>query len=210
MSSSVDLRASSRAPLETSVEVKTKDRMALYAHANNIGMGGMLLNATPALPLGSQCKVAIGLANTDDGKRFVTEGTVVRSDAQGVAIKFSKLLEEKTYAIICRPLTLSIGNYMINSYLNYFAVSQSRDLEGCEKLLGISKRNFKIVFLTSFFACIPLAILPVWIFKSNIPLSPNWVKISASFAYAAFWLLVIQPTIDLVVFRLLKTRKPDK
>ena len=79
----------------------------------------------------------------------------------------------------------------------------ARDYYG---LLGVSKGTLRTVFLTTFSTCIPAAILPVWLYRAAIPAIPGWEKVLLSFAYGAVWLGLIQPTVDVLVLRMLRTR----
>lgn len=73
------------------------DRIIAYSSAIDISMGGIMVGGPERLPVGCECGVAILLENAAAGKRVVTRGTVVRSDAHGMAIKFSKTLDEGSY-----------------------------------------------------------------------------------------------------------------
>jgi len=199
-----DLRASQRIPIENRVKVVSKGKMASYALAINISMGGLLLSAAPNLPVGSSCRLAILPSGHEDGKKVVVEGTVVRSDEHGTAVQFSRSLEKKTYeAFSSKGNAVTTPSFM-NSYRSYFRISQDKNHEGCQEQLGVSAKTFRTVVLTSFCTCIPLAILPVWALRESIPSAPNWIKIATSFAYAGLWLGIIQPSVDLTVFRILK------
>lgn len=92
-SPSTDHRASSRVPIGYRVKVVTDDQMIAYASALNVGLGGLLLEPTPSLPVGRSCGVVIFLMDLETGKRIVGRGIVVRSDARGTAIQFTKALE---------------------------------------------------------------------------------------------------------------------
>ena len=95
---------------------------------------------------------------------------------------------------------------LIKAYADYFQVSQSGDRTDCEALLGVSEGTLRTVFLTTFSACIPAAILPVWLYRAAIPAIPASEKVLLSFAYGAVWLGVLQPTLDVLVLRLLRKR----
>ena len=76
----------------------------------------------------------------------------------------------------------------------------------CEALLGVSKGTLRTVFLTTFSICIPVAVLPVWLYRAAIPAIPLWEKVVLSFAYGAVWLGLIQPTLDVLVLWVLRKR----
>lgn len=93
MSPSTEQRQSPRVPISYQVKLVAEDQMITFSTALNLSMGGILLRGPGRLPVGSQCGVAILLADGGTGRRIVTRGTVVRSDAQGLAIAFSKALD---------------------------------------------------------------------------------------------------------------------
>jgi hypothetical protein len=204
-----DLRASERIPIKSRVQVVAKGRMVLIALATNISMGGVLLSAAPNLPVGSTCNLSILPSGKEDGSKVKVKGVVVRSDTNGTAVKFANVLDKNIYESFLNNRPISIGHSLVDSYLTYFRVCQDRNHEGCEELFGVNRRTFNRVFLSTFSACIPLAVLPVWAMKASLPNAPNWVMIAASFGYATVWLAVIQPTIDLSVFKILRTFKSN-
>ena len=89
-------RLSSRVPIDCRVRLVAEDRIIAYPHALNLGMGGILVDGPDRLPLGSACGVAILLSNAAAGQRVVARGTVVRSDARGMATAFSKALDPES------------------------------------------------------------------------------------------------------------------
>lgn len=91
-----DLRKSLRFPFSYRVKVVVSDRIIAFPQAINISLGGILVDGTDRLPVGSDCGVAILLEQAEAGKRVVTRGTVVRSDAAGMAIAFSRPLEPES------------------------------------------------------------------------------------------------------------------
>lgn len=202
----IDLRASERIPTKSPVQIRANGRKAMMALAINISLGGVLLHATPSLPVGSTCALAIHQAEGIKGSQVVTEGVVVRSDASGTAIRFSKPLDQQAIESLVSTSALPPKTSLLGAYRNYFKVSRSQNLEGCEELLGVTKQQFRTVFYTTFCTCIPLAILPVWLYRADIPAGSNLLKIGASFAYGTAWLAVIQPTMDLITFKVLRSR----
>jgi hypothetical protein len=206
MGQSDDSRAGRRIRMVKKVQVFSKGLATTSALVLNIGLGGLFLRASPALSVGSQCKLAIPPEGDASGEGIFVEGTVIRSDAQGMAVRFARELEGPTLEAIARQTDLIPGGSLARSYLDYFKVSQNRNFEGSETLLGVSPGVFRRVFLTSFSVCIPLSIGLVWLVKNDISFIPNWLKILLSFAYAAIWFAIIQPFGDLLVFRMLRKR----
>jgi len=92
MSPEPEHRRTCRVPISYQVKLVSEDQLITYASAVNLSLGGMLLRGSARLPIGSQCGVAILIADGGMGQRIVTRGTVVRDDAQGLAIAFSKTL----------------------------------------------------------------------------------------------------------------------
>ncbi len=202
-----DLRASERIPIEHRVKVVPRGRTAALAFAVNISLGGMLLGAGAApLPVGTSCDVAILVPGSKLGQAIKATGTVVRSDAKGTAIRFGQTLDPKVVQTVVRTGGSWRNLSLVRAYEDYFQVSQSEDRTDCEALLGVSKGTLRTVFLTTFSTCIPAAILPVWLYRAAIPAIPTWEKVLLSFAYGAVWLGIIQPTLDVLVLRVLRTR----
>jgi hypothetical protein len=132
---------------------------------------------------------------------------VVRSDGHGLAIRFAQSLRPEAVQTMARTGGSWRNLPLIRAYADYFQVSQSEDRTDCEALLGVSKGTLRTVFLTTFSTCIPAAILPVWLYRAAIPAIPVWEKVLLSFVYGAVWLGFIQPTVDVLVLRMLRTRK---
>jgi heme/copper-type cytochrome/quinol oxidase subunit 4 len=204
MSTSRDQRTFERIPFSKKVKVVSMGRMAAYAMAINIGMGGVLLQSAAPLPVGSQCQVAIPIYAGERIKHMMAEGTVVRSDAGGTAVKFVRTIDSSSFDTLFQRAVGTYHSSILASYKAYFQVSRNQDLADCKKLLGVSKRTYRTTFCISFISCISLAILPVWLYQSSISVFPSWVKVALSFSYGAIWLAIIQPTIDLTAFYFLK------
>jgi hypothetical protein len=107
MSPSTQPRRSRRVPIAFQVRLVAEDQLISFASALNLSLGGILLKGPGRLPVGSQCGVAILLAEGVPGRRVVTRGTVVRNDAQGMAIAFSRALDSSSEETL-RALILSL------------------------------------------------------------------------------------------------------
>lgn len=208
MSSATDLRASERIPIGHRVKVVPKGRSAALAIAVNISLGGMLLGAAPALPVGTSCDVSILMPGAL-GQAIKTTGTVVRSDAHGTAIRFAQALQPEVVQTVAHTQGSWRTMPLVRAYVDYFQVSHSEDQTDCEALLGVSKGMLRTVFLTTFSISIPTAILPVWLYRAAIPDIPSWEKVAISFAYGAVWLGIIQPTMDVIVLKILRSRRAE-
>ncbi len=82
-----------RIPIAYEVRLIVEDTMLSFPSAIDLSMGGMLLDGSHPLAVGTNCGVAILLGAGEPGKRVVTRGTVVRADARGIAIAFSRALD---------------------------------------------------------------------------------------------------------------------
>jgi hypothetical protein len=82
-----------RIPIAYQVKVIAENRMIVYPAAVNLSMGGLLVRGPEHLPVGTPCGVAILFGKGEPGRRVVARGTVARSDAQGMAIAFSRALD---------------------------------------------------------------------------------------------------------------------
>lgn len=210
MSGTIESRTAKRIPVGNPVNVMVKGKVILAAIAVNISMGGLYLDAAGVLPVGSPCEVAIFLPEGSGSESFVAQGRVVRAGDNGTAIQFAKMLGDQTLDVIASPGSPSWAASLARSYANYFKVSQSRIGYDSERLFGVTAKVFRSVSTTTFIACIPAAILPVWAFRASIPAAiPDWAKIVAAFAYGAIWLLVLQPFIDLGVLSLIRRMRPQ-
>jgi len=203
---SVETRATRRIPAGNRVNLVSQGRIILTAMAVNISMGGLYLSAAGSLPVGSPCEVAIFPTQGNGSQGYVAQGRVVRTGAEGMAIQFASLMGERTLDVLIKPAPLGAGASLIQSYVNYFNGSQSNVGSDCERVFGVSRSTFRMVSTLSFVTSIPVAILPVWIFRDSIPAIPDWGKIALSFCYGALWLLVLQPFIDLGIFRALRAK----
>ena len=207
MTRSSQARAAKRIPIGNWVNVLFRGQVVLAALALNISLGGLALNAADALPLGSPCEVAIFLhkgEKGENGERYVTRGTVVRNGEQGIAIRFAHVLDSKALAVIAKSTLPPAKTLWFQSYRDYFRVSQSRSEGECQRTFGISQRRFHVLTTASFLSCIPASLLPVWLLREHIPAVSYLIKIALSFLYGAFWLLLLQPLVDLTLIRLLR------
>lgn len=100
MSSASQQRIFPRVPISYRVKVVTDDQIIAYASALNVSMGGLLFQPTPSLPVGRPCGVVIFLMDQETGKRIVARGIVIRSDARGTAIQFTKGPEKDNHDLL--------------------------------------------------------------------------------------------------------------
>lgn len=95
-----DHRAFPRVPIGYRVKIVTDEEMISYAAARNVSLGGLLFEPTPALKVGHPCGIAILLTAQDTGKRIVARGQIVRSDALGTAVQFTRPLDPASLTLL--------------------------------------------------------------------------------------------------------------
>jgi hypothetical protein len=200
MKTSAEHRSCDRVPIGNRVKVMSNGKIVAYLVAINLSMGGILLSSQPNLRVGSSYEVAI--QNGLEGAGVLAKGIVVRNDDHGTAVQFASQLAKSSFETVIAPGATSAS--FLDSYRNYFRVSRSKTLENCEELLGVTKTQFRRVFYSTFSGSIVLSILPVWLLRASIPPYPNILKVILAFAWGAFWLLLLQPSMDLGIFRILR------
>lgn len=201
MNPQADKRASQRIPFRHRMRVLANGRMVATVLAVNLSMGGMLLSAGPSAPVGSTLEVALPGAEAGS-----IRGTVVRSDAQGIAVQFAQALEASTFQSLTTAQEPGWIASAVLAYKQYFQASQSQQDAVYQRLLGIDRAQFKRIFYATFFSCAALAVLSVWAFRGLVSAYSNPVKIGLAFAMAGIWLMAIQPTLDLAVIRFFRRR----
>ena len=82
-----------RIPIAYEVRLIVGETMISFPTAIDLSMGGLLLDGSHPMDIGTNCGVAILLGEGEPGKRVVTRGTVVRADSRGIAIAFSRALD---------------------------------------------------------------------------------------------------------------------
>ena len=200
MKTSAEHRSSDRVPIGNRVKVMSNGKIVAYLVAINLSMGGILLSAQPNLRVGSAYEVAI--QNGVEGAGVLAKGIVVRNDDHGTAVQFASQLAKSSFETVVAPAAASSS--FLDTYRNYFRVSRSKTLENCEELLGVTKTQFRRVFYSTFSGSIVMAVLPVWLLRASIPPYPNILKILLAFAWGALWFAVLQPSMDLGIFRMLR------
>jgi c-di-GMP-binding flagellar brake protein YcgR len=86
-----DKRRFSRIFFKVPVELTVADTSYTIEQIANLSIGGCLLKIEDDLPVGSDCKIAILLEETPHDLRVEVNGKIVRSDAETVGIKFTRI-----------------------------------------------------------------------------------------------------------------------
>lgn len=205
MNRRADQRASERISVCHRVRVTSPQRKtAVLTVLVNLSLGGALLQAASALPVGSPCEVSVLQGKAQVPVQLL--GTVVRSDAAGTAVRFAEVLPAADLQSLIHPPAPLSDLPLIRAYADYFRVTQHPTNEACEELLGVSQATLRRVFFTSFALCIPAAILPVWALRDSLPAFSLGAKMGLSMLYGGLWLGFIQPTVDLLALRVLRQR----
>jgi hypothetical protein len=85
-------RKFTRVPIGYRVKVMAEERTIACPSAINLSMNGILVRAPEGLPLGTSCYVIIFVLEDGVETKILAWGTVVRENAEGMAIRFAKIL----------------------------------------------------------------------------------------------------------------------
>ncbi len=85
-------RKCTRVPIGYRVKVMAEERSLACPSAMNISMSGILVQSTERLPLGTSCYIVIFVLEEGTETKILAWGTVVRGNADGLAIRFSQIL----------------------------------------------------------------------------------------------------------------------
>jgi c-di-GMP-binding flagellar brake protein YcgR len=86
-----DKRRFSRIFFNMPTELTVADTCYTIEQVANLSIGGCLIKIKDDLPVGSECKIAIVLEQTPHDLRVEVTGEIVRSDAETVGIKFTRI-----------------------------------------------------------------------------------------------------------------------
>lgn len=107
MSKLADQRKFTRVPIGYRIKLMSEAKTIVCPAAVNISMNGILVRAPEHLPLGTRCHVIIFVLEDGIETKILAWGTVVRSNREGMAIRFAQILGEKGHLwlknlILCR------------------------------------------------------------------------------------------------------------
>lgn len=85
-------RKFTRVPIGYRVKVMTEDKTIVCPSAINISMNGILVRSPERLAVGTQCHIIIFVLEDGSETKILAWGTVVRDNADGLAIRFSQIL----------------------------------------------------------------------------------------------------------------------
>ncbi len=81
-----------RVPIGYRLKVMAEERTLTCPSAINISMNGILVRSTERVPLGTRCYIIIFVLEEGVETKILAWGTVVRDNADGLAIRFSQIL----------------------------------------------------------------------------------------------------------------------
>lgn len=84
-------RKFTRAPFETEIRVVTDDRIVVSNRLRDVSLGGAFVLVDKSLPDGTPCILSVDLVGPRSLLRIEVEGEVVRSDEDGVAVRFVRI-----------------------------------------------------------------------------------------------------------------------
>ncbi len=195
-----DQRAFERIPCFKRTRIWMNGRLVSPSLAINLSLGGLLLAPIAAASLGSLLEVEL------PGSRKL-EGRVVRHDMSGTAIQFQQTLELNRFQAVVQAPSPSVYQRLTGAYMDYLHAGQVRDDATCERLVGVSRRVYSRVFLVTFVGSLSLAVLAAWLLRGLYLHHGTVLKIGLSFGYGALVMAVFQPAMDLLIFRMLRSRK---
>jgi c-di-GMP-binding flagellar brake protein YcgR len=86
-----DKRRFSRIFYDMPAELTVADTSYTIEQIANLSIGGCLLKIEDDIPVGAECKFAIILNDTPQDLKVEVNGEIVRSDAETVGIKFTRI-----------------------------------------------------------------------------------------------------------------------
>jgi len=95
MDKALNQRKFTRVPIGYRVKVMAEERTIVCPSAINLSMNGILVRAPEGLPLGTSCYIIIFVLEEGVETKILAWGTVVRENAEGMAIRFSKILGQE-------------------------------------------------------------------------------------------------------------------
>ena len=90
-------RRFSRIPFRVQTELVVDETRFTANQLSNLSVGGCLLPISAEIPPGSSCTVKILLEGTADPMQVSVEGEIVRTSAEGVAVKFTRIDPESLF-----------------------------------------------------------------------------------------------------------------
>lgn len=97
-----DLRASDRIPVGGKGLLVVQGAPATEVRPLDLSQGGVRLGPGAQAPLGSACEVTLTPEGADQGP-LATAGVVIRTDDQGLVVRFTRPLAEKSYKSFNNP-----------------------------------------------------------------------------------------------------------
>lgn len=90
-------RRFTRIPFKIGADIEVEDKIFPVTEIFNLSIGGCLLPLKNKLDIGIKCVVKIRLSEFNDDMTVIVEGTVVRSDNNLTAIKYTKIDPESLF-----------------------------------------------------------------------------------------------------------------
>ena len=89
-------RAFTHIPIAFRVKILTEDATLASSTALNLSLGGLLVQTSRPLPLGTPCHVVLFVLEDGQEQKILAEGIVVREAADAVAIRFTRLMGDES------------------------------------------------------------------------------------------------------------------
>ncbi len=201
-----DHRSHERIPIRNRVKILSEGRIIAHASARNISLGDVLIHTSHRLSLGSKCQLAIYHPGGREDTRVMMEGAVARIDGDLMAVVFTQPLPEAALQAFANPVRPLERSSFARDFLH---VIRDPNLGGCEALLGIRKRTLRRTFVATFALCTCLAMLFLWLLREPLQDLGAPLRFSLCFLHGAFWILLVQPGLELGILSLLRSRTRD-
>ncbi len=98
MESSDNRREFTRVRVNLLTELRSGESVDIAGTLSNVSMSGLFLTCATRLPADTPCEVSLLLEGGEETMSIQTEGKVIRSDAEGLAIQFTKILGSESLA----------------------------------------------------------------------------------------------------------------
>lgn len=98
MESSDNRREFTRVRVNLLTELRSGESVDIAGTLSNVSMSGLLLTCATRLPVDTPCDISLMLEGGAEIVSIQTEGKVIRSDAEGLAIQFTKIIGPESLA----------------------------------------------------------------------------------------------------------------
>jgi len=113
-------------------ELRSGESVDIAGTLSNVSMSGLFLTCATRLPVDTPCNISLILEGGAEIVSIQTEGKVIRSDAEGLAIQFTKIMGPESLAHLQNLVLYNSGDQIdqVESELsNHVGIKPSESLE---------------------------------------------------------------------------------